>query len=322
MRAIRAFAAMSCLAVSVWAFQNAYADAKLTQKDFDAEVQRYVESAVLLDPGDFRMPSASGATRQAVLAMTDATRGTLVRQLGQAAKTLVMSQAFGSAYETYIKTTHNAMNHGISVLDSTAEMNKAVAKGDLDAIEAATNKVMREAFIKGVIDRLPQVDSWDRNTLEMMAGIEPDLLDTSMPSTAAEKANVARAKTLLGDAKKQAATDLPKARTTYKSALMLVAGVQSQAQVASGTSDAQKREQQANYNRLALKPALKARLQAFVTLAKSVNFAAPTQMKNGKKVFVNAADERRSEMWKLLYRLGAGGTNAAVAVAQGWIAEL
>jgi hypothetical protein len=67
---------------------------------------------------------------------------------------------------------------------------------------------------------------------------------------------------------------------------MLAAGLANESQAAAGVEEGKKQDQQRNYNRLALKPM------------------------------------RKSEFWKMLYRLGPGGTNAAIGVAQTWIAEL
>jgi hypothetical protein len=87
-------------------------------------------------------------------------------------------------------------------------------------------------------------------------------------------------------------------------------------------ADKKKQEQQVNYNKYSLKPVMKARLTEFVALARTVDFTAQTQPKDGRQVFVRPAHERQTAMWKFLYRLGPGGTKEAMAIAQAWAAEL
>ena len=48
----------------------------------------------------------------------------------------------------------------------------------------------------------------------------------------------------------------------------------------------------------------------------------PTVEKAGKTVFVNAADEKRSALWKACFRAGAAPTAAGVKLAKAWLSEL
>ncbi len=317
-------AAMALLgAVAGWCWQDSLASLRLTRETFERQVTDYVRNAVH-DTGEMRYaPGLGRAGAQALLAMDDAARAAVAKELGAAAKALVMSPQFAAAYETYLKTSQNAVNHGIVVKDAQAETLAAAKSNNMAAFEAATNNMMRDMYRKSVIERLPSTAKMDRQTLEIMAESDAGMLDASAPSTAADKANVAKAKAMLSEAKKLAASDIDKARATYRAALMLGAGLGDERQLAAEADAAKKKEQQLNYNRLALKPALKRRLQAFVTVARSVDFKAATQAgAGGKRVFVNKAYENKSGFWKMLYRLGPGGTNAAAAVAQSWIAEL
>ena len=67
---------------------------------------------------------------------------------------------------------------------------------------------------------------------------------------------------------------------------------------------------------------MKKRLQAFVTLARSVDFAAQTQTSGRSVVFVKPEHERRSGEWKQLFSLGKEPTLAALAAAEQWLKEL
>ncbi len=309
-------------AIGAMAWQSSLASLKLTRETFERQVTNYVQNSVNSSGGSMQEPGMGRAGAQALLAMDDATRATVVKELSLAAKAFVMSPAFAASYDAYLKTSRNAVNHGVAIKDTEAEMRAAAKSTDMAAVQAATNNMMRDSYRKSVMQRLDSIAKLDKQVLEMMASADVQMMDASMPSTAEEKANVAKAKTMLKEATQQAASDIVKARATYKSALMLAAGLGGDAQVAAGLDAEKKREQQLNYNRLLLKPALKNRLQDFLAIARTVDFKAPTVMKGGKKLFVDRAFESKSGFWKMLYRLGPGGTGAAVAVAQGWIAEL
>ncbi len=307
---------------TAFAWQNSLATLQLTKETFERSVQNYVFNHCDRSDGVLNTTGMGAAAWKIFSAMSDSARAAVVKELGTAARTFVMSPAFSTAYDEYLKNARSAVNHGIQVRDANQEMEKAMKSQDPDAMEASMNKMMRENYRKQVMERLPSVNTYTKDTIGIMAEVDQGMMDSSMPTTAAEKANVAKGKAMINEAKKLAATDLEKAKATYKAAMMLVAGLGNESQAAAGVADEKKAEQQRNYNRLALKPMLKRQLQNFVAIAKTVDFKAATADKAGKKVFVNAAYERRSEFWKMLYRLGPGGTSAAMAVAQGWIGEL
>lgn len=307
-------------AAGAWAWQDSLAQLKLNRETFERLITGYVNESANLD--HLAMPPYGGAVKDALLAMSDSGRATVARELGLAAKAFVMSPAFQASYEAYIKNAYNAVNHGITVTSQASAMDAALKKGDAAAMGKASQNMMRDSYRQGVIQRLPSLANYDKATIEMMADTDAGMVDISNPTTAAEKAAVAKSKVMLGEAKKLAATDIAKARETYKAALMTAAGLKDEAEAKSSADEAKRQEQQQRYNDMLLKPRLKKRLLEFVAVVKTVDFNAATTLKNNKKVFVSAANERRSELWKLLYRLGPGGANAAAQVAQQWAAEL
>jgi len=319
---VRICAACLLAPLGVMAWQDSLTRLKLTRETLERQITNYVQNSLSGSGESLQEPGMGRAAVQALLAMDDATRGAVVKELGMAAKAFAMSPAFAASYDAYLRTSRNAVNHGIAVKDTEAEMRAAAKSSDIAAVQAATNNVMRDSYRKSVLERRDSLSKMDKQMLEMMAEADAKMMDASMPSTAVEKANVARAKTMLAEAKQQSAGDIVKARAIYKSALMLAAGLGDESQVAAGVEAEKKRVQQLNYNRLALKPALKRRLQDFLAVARTVDFKAATVMKDGKKRFVDRACENKSGFWKMLYRLGPGGTSAAIAVSQGWIAEL
>lgn len=81
-------------------------------------------------------------------------------------------------------------------------------------------------------------------------------------------------------------------------------------------------KEQAAWDSHNLKGQLKQQLSMFVTIASKVNFNAPTAQKNGKAIFVNAADERQGAIWKACFRAGEAPTAAALKLAKAWLAEM
>ncbi|MCF0071897.1 hypothetical protein LZD49_15575 [Dyadobacter sp. CY261] len=70
------------------------------------------------------------------------------------------------------------------------------------------------------------------------------------------------------------------------------------------------------------KKVLTARLTDFLNQSKGIDFAAQTKEVNGRRKFVNAAYEGKSDVWKFCYRMGATPTNTARAFAKQWLTEL
>ena len=67
---------------------------------------------------------------------------------------------------------------------------------------------------------------------------------------------------------------------------------------------------------------VKARLQKFISLAKTVDFNAELKTVNGKRKFVNPTYEGKSYEWNQIYMAGKEVIDAAVQAAGQWIKEL
>lgn len=67
---------------------------------------------------------------------------------------------------------------------------------------------------------------------------------------------------------------------------------------------------------------IKTRLQQLMAETKDVDFAATTVAVNGKLKFTNPAYERKSNNWKLAYRMGETAVRAARTQATRWLADL
>ncbi len=76
------------------------------------------------------------------------------------------------------------------------------------------------------------------------------------------------------------------------------------------------------YNERSLHGLTRKCLQEFLDTAAKVDFAAQTVEKGGRQVFVNPALEKRSDLWKLVYRNGKQPTEVAMRFAKEWLTEL
>ncbi len=76
------------------------------------------------------------------------------------------------------------------------------------------------------------------------------------------------------------------------------------------------------YDRMSSRAVIRRTLEEFVSVAQSVDFEAQTVVKGGTRVFVNPAYEKKSALWKMIYRNGKEPTGVAVQFAKAWLAEL
>ncbi len=87
--------------------------------------------------------------------------------------------------------------------------------------------------------------------------------------------------------------------------------------------EAELREAQLQYDNTKYPTMVKNRLKRFIETANSVDFAAQTKAdKYGTKKFVNPAYEKKSDLWKQLYRAGKEPAMAARDFAQQWLGEV
>ncbi len=309
--------------MSALGWQSSLGALQLTQETFERIIASYVNNNLPSENDRYLpAPNIGAAAKKSFLAMDDAARAGAVKELGTAAKAFVMSPAYQTAFSAYLKQSRDAVDHGIAVKDVEGEMQAALKQGKYDLAQKLSGEMMRGQLRKQVLNELANIGKMNQSQIQYTPESIVGMAGTISPMTPAEKAALAKAKPLMTEAAKLAPSDVEKARASYKAGLMLLAGAASDADVAKALEDEKKGEQQIRYNRFAFKPSMKRKLQAFVELAKSVDFKAATAPKGNRNVFTNPAYEKKDSFWKMLYRLGPGGTNAAVAVAQGWAAEL
>jgi len=67
---------------------------------------------------------------------------------------------------------------------------------------------------------------------------------------------------------------------------------------------------------------IKKQLENFLSYTSDIDFAAETVNKNGKKIFVNQAYERKSHYWKMAYRAGKEVVEPARDFVTQWLKEI
>ena len=86
------------------------------------------------DNGDWdQLPAIPAAAVAAAYGLGEAAQATLVETVGDRLKTLVMSPAFLAEHNNYIKSEHQAVDHG---LKGIVGLEEAMKKDDFKAMEA------------------------------------------------------------------------------------------------------------------------------------------------------------------------------------------
>jgi len=264
--------------------------------------------------GDWnQLPYIPAAATTAAYALGDSARVALVETVGAGLKALVTSAAFMAEHAEYIKSQHQAVDHGLKAI---VGIETALKKNDLKLFEAIQT---RETIAMGV---------------DQVRTIPPDFLQQAFKQELAKWKEYAANPKLGGRAKYQKlvakAEPLEALAASDEKFLRGYAVLKSIDSDGPDTEEAvfaihqrvkDEREQVA-YDTHNLKGQLKQQLATFVTIAAKVNFDAPTTQKNGQTVFVNAADEKQGALWKACFRAGAAPTAAAVKLARAWLLEL
>jgi len=263
--------------------------------------------------GETELPFIPSTTVAAARVLGESAQVALVDTVGAAVKSLVMSPAFLAQHNEYIKSEHQAVDHGIK---GVVSMEDALKKNDLKTLEALQRNQM-VAMSVDVAANYPgdalkgelagEAKRWrtyaadpkrrDRAKYQKMVGIADTI--ESLPGTDEKfRRGYAVIKSIDND------------------------GPDTEAAVYAIHARFQQEKEQAAYDAHNLNALVRARLTRFIAVASKVNFDAPTVEKDGKTVFVNAADERQGALWKACFRAGSAPTAAAVKLAKAWLSEL
>ena len=264
--------------------------------------------------GDWsQLPYIPTAATAAAYALGESARVALVESVGAALKTLVMSPAFMAEHETFIKNEFHAVDHG---LKGIVGMEAAMKKNDLKLVEQLQTRQVVSMTVDQVRNTPPEY--LQKEMAEELPRWQKRAADPKLSDRAKYQKLVAKA---------EAIAALPPADEKYLRGLMVIksidnGGPETEEAVLAMHQRFKDESEQAAYDEHSLKGELKQNLSAFVAIAAKVNFAAPTTQKNGKTMFVNAADEKQGALWKACFRAGQAPTAAAVKLAKAWLLEM
>ena len=253
----------------------------------------------------------NSSNRRAVKALDSGARAQLVTTAAPIVKALIMSPAFMQAHEAWIATQLDAVNHNIKV---------AGAQGNTEDSDAQMQDVQRKlgAQIYEAYRSFPVNMIKDSLAQELPAWQE-GLKDSSGADRARYQKLIAKAKQI----QPLAATDPAAFQKGYGILKSIESGgPDNEADLISVGDQSKKHQQQRNYDQYNLRSVLKKRLNDFVRVANSIDYAAATATVGNRERFTDAKYEKTSSEWKLLYRFGKVPSQAAAAFAQRWAREL
>lgn len=271
-------------------------------------------NVTLRSNGDWdRLPFIPPVAVAAAYVLGESAQTALVDTVGAALKSLVMSPAFLTQHNEYIKNEHKAVDHGLT---GVVSMEDAVRKNDLKTVEAMQARQMVAMNV------------------DMVTAMPGDILKTEFTR------ELAQWKTYAADAKRrnrakyqkmvavaQTIEAVPGTDDTFKRGYAVIKSIDSggpdtEAAVYAMHARVTEEAEQAAYDQHNLKAQLRQQLTTFVAIASKVNFKAQTVEKGGKTKFVNAGDEAQGALWKACFRAGEAPTAAAVKLAKAWLSEL
>jgi hypothetical protein len=306
---LRLWAAGFAVCAACLAWQGGIAMVGLSDAEAEQVARSFFGSSSLSLPGPYFLKGPMAAQWKG---KAPAERAQAVREMALYAKRMVSSPAFAATYNGWIKDRYHAADHGLK-LDPRADATKMAANPD------SYMKQMQNTIAAGLSQSFSQMPV---SSLKM-------LFDQDLKSWNADKG-----KAKLSARAQQIAPMITRNPEEFKKQYILLksidmGGPDSLAGLEAAKADAQKaqteqkaREEQQAWNEHRLPVEIKRRLTEFVTIARSVDFAAQTRPQNGRLVFVSQDYERKSDNWKRLYRLGKEPTQAMLSVAEQWLKDL
>lgn len=306
-------AALVCVPVVALSWQGGMAAIDVTESALQSQIERATRQK-----GDGLMLSLLGPKPLAAAkALSEPMQVALMKELGAAAKAIVMAPAFLAAHDAYIAKEYKAANHGLKVKDVEQMANQGQATADDFAL--AVQRQMAAVYVDMAM-KTPMPD------LKAMFDVTvADWTKDANRPTRSAKDKAKYAKLVAGA---QAITDLSvtepdKFRRGYAVLLSTAAnGPDTEAALFGAQARGQKEEEQLMWDKHNLRGAITRLLTQAVAEAPTVDFAAKTEMKDGVLVFVNPAYEKKSLTWKAMYRAGKAPAAAGIAVARAWLKEL
>jgi len=306
-------ALLVCLPLALAAWQDGMASIGITE----AALQSQFERATRQKGDGLTLSILPPKALVAAKALSEPQQAALMKELASAAKTIMMSPAFQTAHDAFIAKEYKAVNHGIKV--KTLEQ---VAQGATTQAGASEFELKMKREMAGVYVQLAMETKIE--DLKMM--FDESLKEWTKDAAKAKGSDKAKYTKLVtqGEAIKDLSVSNPeKFRRGY--AVLRSAendGLDTEEALFGAQAGSQKDNEQLMWDQHNLRGALKRVLTQVVAEAPTVDFAAQTVQKSGSRVFVNPAYEKKSLVWKAMFRAGKGPTAAGVEAARAWLKEL
>ncbi|HEY3441901.1 MAG TPA: hypothetical protein VGK29_14155 [Paludibaculum sp.] len=286
----------------------------LTQKDIETRVA----GALRDGSSELQAPWLMPAGRKAALALSEADRAAAVQTIGAAIKTFVTSEAFQKSHAESIRLSHKAVDHGIKVYSQEEALKMAMnPKPGVDPMGDMQKQLMAQGVMQ--LRAMP---------IESLKAMFDDSLKswTRKAQTATNPKTKARAQKMAARAQEIQPWITSKPDEFKKAYSVLYSmdndGPETDEELVKLANKGKLEEEQRAFNEHNWKPVLKKKLEVVVKEAASVDFAAQTTEAGGRRKFVNPAYERKSGIWKAMFRAGKAPTTAAVEFSKAWLKEL
>jgi len=306
-------AALVCLPVALVALQGGMAAIGITEPALQSQFERATRQK-----GDGLMLAIlPPKVLLAAKALSEPQQAALMRELATAAKTIMMSPAFQSAHDAFIAKEFKAVNHGIKVKTLEQAAQGATSQAGTSEFELKMKREMAAMYVQLAMESKIE-------DLKMMfdESVKEWTREASKPK-GSDKAKYAKLVAQSAAIKDLSVSDPVKFRRGYAVLRSAEAdGLDTEEALFGAQASSQKDNEQLMWDQHNLRGALKRVLAQVVAEAPTVDFAAQTVQKNSSLVFVNPAYEKKSVVWKAMYRAGKGPTAAGVEVARAWLKEL
>ncbi|MBD2700329.1 hypothetical protein IC229_06770 [Spirosoma sp. BT702] len=277
-------------------------------------LQNQVMNQLTTNDATFDLPYK---TRRIGRQLSAEARTSAVKAMGAVLRAYVKSADFRSRYDQQMRDRYH-------VSDAQTKEAEQTEKTTMNDVQAIANQQIAQTST--VFTQMPPA------TLAMMLQQQMLQFQQQMATASApEKAALARDLAVLRQLQPMASSKPAEFKTQYLAfmnrymAQQMNKGLENEEEnlADNKAKAADYRTRLAEYNANA-KPetAIKKRLQAFITLAESVDFDAKVVPQGSKMEFVRADYRSQSDEWKLMYRIGREPVLAARDVARTWLSEL
>jgi len=304
-------ACIACLSTALMGWQGFMESLGIKHSDLQAQAERAVRNY----GSEVTMPWFSVQTRNAAKSLSEQNRAGAVREIGATVKALMMSKPFMDAHAAYIGQSFKAVDHGIKV-QSPEEKQKAMMAGGDAAVDEATKQAA--AQMAQMLLQLPAAG--------LVPLFESDLSDWERQSKSTNAQTAANGRNLYSKAKVLQPLIASNPEQFKRGYVVLksidMGGAGDLASLESSGNRVRQEQEQENWNKHNLRAVLKVKLNGFIQIASTVDFAAQTVQQGRVVKFVNPAYQGKPDIWKACYRAGRAPTAAAIEFARGWAKEL